>query len=447
MSGEKCFEVLEKIFLPKKFESIENIKGYTIKYGHIVENLQEYKNGEVLENAIVDEVLVSYFKAPKSYTTENMCEINTHGGNIVVRKILELCLKNGAEMAEPGEFTKRAFLNGRIDLLQAESVIDIIDAKSERELKAGMNQLEGQLSKKIHEIKQKIMDVMVNVEVDIDYPEYDVEEVTNAEIKGMLDIVISDLEKLEKSFDNGKILKDGVKTAIIGKPNAGKSSLLNCILNEERAIVTEIEGTTRDTIEEFVTVEGVPLKLIDTAGIREAKDEVEKIGIAKSKEIAKDADLIIAIFDSSRDMTDEDREILNIIKGKNAILVLNKTDLNKKIDENMPEIIDSCKYIVKISTLEQQGLEDLYKIIGNMFSMEEISVDNTAIITNLRHKNLISKALESCKQAMDALTNGMPLDIIAVFLKEILENLGEITGEIVTDDIISEIFSKFCLGK
>jgi tRNA modification GTPase len=447
MSGEKCFEVLEKIFLPKKFESIENIKGYTIKYGHIVENLQEYKNGEVLENAIVDEVLVSYFKAPKSYTTENMCEINTHGGNIVVRKILELCLKNGAEMAEPGEFTKRAFLNGRIDLLQAESVIDIIDAKSERELKAGMNQLEGQLSKKIHEIKQKIMDVMVNVEVDIDYPEYDVEEVTNAEIKGMLDIVISDLEKLEKSFDNGKILKDGVKTAIIGKPNAGKSSLLNCILNEERAIVTEIEGTTRDTIEEFVTVEGVPLKLIDTAGIREAKDEVEKIGIAKSKEIAKDADLIIAIFDSSRDLTDEDREILNIIKGKNAILVLNKTDLNKKIDENMPEIIDSCKYIVKISTLEQQGLEDLYKIIGNMFSMEEISVDNTAIITNLRHKNLISKALESCKQAMDALTNGMPLDIIAVFLKEILENLGEITGEIVTDDIISEIFSKFCLGK
>lgn len=447
MSGEKCFEVLEKIFLPKKFESIENIKGYTIKYGHIVENLQEYKNGEVLENAIVDEVLVSYFKAPKSYTTENMCEINTHGGNIVVRKILELCLKNGAEMAEPGEFTKRAFLNGRIDLLQAESVIDIIDAKSERELKAGMNQLEGQLSKKIHEIKKKIMDVMVNVEVDIDYPEYDVEEVTNAEIKGMLDIVISDLEKLEKSFDNGKILKDGVKTAIIGKPNAGKSSLLNCILNEERAIVTEIEGTTRDTIEEFVTVEGVPLKLIDTAGIREAKDEVEKIGIAKSKEIAKDADLIIAIFDSSRDLTDEDREILNIIKGKNAILVLNKTDLNKKIDENMPEIIDSCKYIVKISTLEQQGLEDLYKIIGNMFSMEEISVDNTAIITNLRHKNLISKALESCKQAMDALTNGMPLDIIAVFLKEILENLGEITGEIVTDDIISEIFSKFCLGK
>ena len=447
MSGEKCFEVLDKIFLPKKIDKIEDVKGYTIKYGHIVENLQKYKGEEIPENAIVDEVLVSYFKAPRSYTTENMCEINTHGGNIVVRKILELCLKNGAEMAEPGEFTKRAFLNGRIDLLQAESVIDIIDAKSERELKAGMSQLEGQLSKKIHEIKQKIMDVMVNVEVDIDYPEYDVEEVTNAEIKGMLDTVTYDLEKLEKSFDNGKILKDGVKTAIIGKPNAGKSSLLNCILNEERAIVTAVEGTTRDTIEEFVTIEGVPLKLIDTAGIREAKDEVEKIGIAKSKEIAKDADLIIAIFDSSKELTDDDKEILNIIKNKNAILVLNKSDLSQKIDENTLEIREACKYIVKISTLEQLGLEDLYKIIGDMFSMEEISVDNTSIITNLRHKNLISKALESCKQAMDALINGMPLDIIAVFLKEILENMGEIIGEIVTDDIISEIFSKFCLGK
>ena len=428
-------------------ENIENIKGYTMKYGHIVENLKEYDGFEVPESAIVDEVLVSYFKEPMSYTTENMCEINTHGGNIVVKKILELCLKNGAEMAEPGEFTKRAFLNGRIDLLQAESVIDIIDAKSERELKAGMNQLEGRVSKEIHDIKQKIMDVMVNVEVDIDYPEYDVEEVTNTEINEMLDVVIADLSRLEKSFDNGKILKDGVKTAIIGKPNAGKSSLLNCILNEERAIVTEIEGTTRDTIEEFVTVEGVPLKLIDTAGIREAKDEVEKIGITKSKEIAKDADLIIAIFDSSKDLTDEDKEILDIIKNKTAIVVLNKMDLLNKIDENMAEIKNVSKYIVKMSTLEQKGIDDLYKSIGNLFSMEEISLDNTIVITNIRHKNLISKALNSCREAKKSMELGMPLDIIAIFLKEILENLGEITGETVTDDIIDEIFSKFCLGK
>ena len=447
MSGKECFEILDKIFLPKKMENIENIKGYTMKYGHIVENLKEYDGFEVPESAIVDEVLVSYFKEPMSYTTENMCEINTHGGNIVVKKILELCLKNGAEMAEPGEFTKRAFLNGRIDLLQAESVIDIIDAKSERELKAGMNQLEGRVSKEIHDIKQKIIDVMVNVEVDIDYPEYDVEEVTNTEINEMLDVVIADLSRLEKSFDNGKILKDGVKTAIIGKPNAGKSSLLNCILNEERAIVTEIEGTTRDTIEEFVTVEGVPLKLIDTAGIREAKDEVEKIGITKSKEIAKDADLIIAIFDSSKDLTDEDKEILDIIKNKTAIVVLNKMDLLNKIDENMAEIKNVSKYIVKMSTLEQKGIDDLYKSIGNLFSMEEISFDNTTVITNVRHKNLISKALNSCREAKKSMELGMPLDIIAIFLKEILENLGEITGETVTDDIIDEIFSKFCLGK
>ena len=447
MSGKECFEILDKIFLPKKMENIENIKGYTMKYGHIVENLKEYDGFEVPESAIVDDVLVSYFKEPMSYTTENMCEINTHGGNIVVKKILELCLKNGAEMAEPGEFTKRAFLNGRIDLLQAESVIDIIDAKSERELKAGMNQLEGRVSKEIHDIKQKIMDVMVNVEVDIDYPEYDVEEVTNTEINEMLDVVIADLSRLEKSFDNGKILKDGVKTAIIGKPNAGKSSLLNCILNEERAIVTEIEGTTRDTIEEFVTVEGVPLKLIDTAGIREAKDEVEKIGITKSKEIAKDADLIIAIFDSSKDLTDEDKEILDIIKNKTAIVVLNKMDLLNKIDENMAEIKNVSKYIVKMSTLEQKGIDDLYKSIGNLFSMEEISLDNTTVITNVRHKNLISKALNSCREAKKSMELGMPLDIIAIFLKEILENLGEITGETVTDDIIDEIFSKFCLGK
>ena len=307
MSGTKCFEVLDKIFKPKKQEKIENIKGYTLKYGHIVENTE-----------IVDEVLVSYFKAPKSYTAENMCEINTHGGNVIVRKILDLCLKNGAELAEPGEFTKRAFLNGRIDLSQAESVIDVIDAKSEKEAKAGIKQLEGALSKKINEIKQEIMDVMINIDVSIDYPEYDVDDVTNSQILDMLDSVCIKLEKLEKSFDNGKIVKEGIKTAIIGKPNAGKSSLLNAILKEDRAIVTEYAGTTRDTIEEFATVEGIPLKLIDTAGIRNANDEVEKIGIAKSREIAKEADLIIAIFDSSCELTEEDMEILDIIKGKKS---------------------------------------------------------------------------------------------------------------------------------
>lgn len=436
MSGDKCFEVLDKIFKPKKQESVENIKGYTIKYGHIVQN-----------NEIIDEVLVSYFKAPKSYTTENMCEINTHGGNIIIRKILDLCLKNGANLAEPGEFTKRAFLNGRIDLLQAESVIDVINAKSEKEAKTGIKQLEGVLSKKIKEIKQEILDVMVNVDVSIDYPEYDVEDVTNAEISSMLDSVQVKLENLEKSFDNGKLIKEGIKTAIIGKPNAGKSSLLNAILKEDRAIVTEYEGTTRDTIEEFVNIEGVPLKLIDTAGIRDAKDEVEKIGIKKSKEIANEADLVIAIFDSSRDLTKEDIEILDITKNKKSIILLNKADLNSVLTENDSRFKEVTENVIKISALNGEGLEKLYSLISKMFSLEEINVDNDVIITNLRHKNLISRAIENVKKAKDTVEQNMPIDIIAIFVKDILEDLGNITGEIVTDDIINEIFAKFCLGK
>ena len=436
MSGDGCFDVLNKIFRPKKEEEIQNIKGYTIKYGFIVEN-----------NEIIDEVLVSYFKKPKSYTTENMCEINTHGGNIIIRKILDLCLKNGANLAEPGEFTKRAFSNGRIDLLQAESVIDVINAKSEKEVKTGMKQLEGVLSKKISDIKQEILDVMVNLDVSIDYPEYDVEDVTNNEILQMLDSIQMKLENLEKSFDNGKLIKEGIKTAIIGKPNAGKSSLLNAILKEDRAIVTEYEGTTRDTIEEFVNIDGIPLKLIDTAGIRNAKDEVEKIGIAKSKEIANEADLIIAIFDSSKELNEEDVEILDIIKGKKSIILLNKSDLDSVLSEDDRVFKNITNNVLKISALNGYGLEELNSLISKMFSLDEINFDNDVIITNLRHKNLISKAIENVKKSRNTVNENMPIDIIAIYIKEILEDLGNITGEFVTDDIINEIFSRFCLGK
>lgn len=437
MSGDECFEILEKIFKPKKAQKIEEIKGYTIKYGHIVQNEE-----------IIDEVLVSYFKKPLSYTTENMCEINSHGGNIVVKKILELCLQNGAKLAEPGEFTKRAFLNGRIDLLQAESVIDVINAKSEREAKTGIKQLEGVLSRKIGEIKQQIMEVMVNLEVTIDYPEYDVEDVTNNQVQSMLKQVGKDLEVLEKSFDNGKLLKEGIKTAIIGKPNAGKSSLLNALLKEERAIVTEYEGTTRDTIEEFVTIQGIPLKLIDTAGIRNAKDEVEKIGIAKSREIADSADLIIAIFDSSRALTVEDKEILDLIKGKKSIILLNKMDLaSNQLNENEPCLKEVSENIIRISALNQTGLEELEKAILNMFQLNEINLDNEVVITNIRHKNLIHQAIEHVKKANEAILSQVPLDMIAIFIKDILEDLGNITGDVVTEDIINEIFARFCLGK
>ena len=436
MSGKNCFDVLQKIFKPKNVQNIDDIKGYTIKYGNIVDG----------EN-IIDEVLVSYFKAPKSYTTENMCEINSHGGNIVLKKILELCLKNGAELAEPGEFTKRAFLNGRIDLLQAESVIDIINAKSDKELKTGVKQLEGFLSNEIAQIKQEILDVMVNIEVAIDYPEYDVDDVTNKQIYDMLDSVEKKLKRLESSFDNGKIIKEGIKTAIVGKPNAGKSSLLNAILKEDRAIVTEIEGTTRDTIEEFVTINGIPLKLVDTAGIRKAKDEVEKIGISKSREIAKEADLIIAIFDSSKDLTDEDMEILNLIKGKKVIILLNKIDLNSKIDENDFRLLDVSRDIIKVSALNNLGIDKLYEKITDMFNLDQINLDNEVLITNLRQKNLITKAIEHIQETKNTMSNNMPLDIVAISIKEILEDLGSITGDEVSEDIIDEIFSKFCLGK
>lgn len=436
MSGNKAFDILDKIFIPKNKEDIEKIKGYTIKYGNIV------KNGE-----IIDEVLVSYFKAPKSYTTEDMCEINSHGGNILVKKILEMCLENGADLAEPGEFTKRAFLNGRIDLTQAESVIDVINAKSDRELKAGVKQLEGFLSKEIKNIKKQILDVMVNIEVAIDYPEYDVEEVTNKQIIEMLNNVEKELKKLEKSFENGKIIKEGVKTAIIGKPNAGKSSLLNRILKEDRAIVTDIAGTTRDTIEEFVNINGIPLKLIDTAGIRNAKDEIEKIGINKSREIAQNADLIIAIFDSSKELSKEDKEILKIIEGKKCIIILNKIDLNKVISPNNEEFKKFRDSIIEISALNNIGIDQLFDKITKLFELSEINVDNDLVITNLRHKNLITQAIESIDKTKSTIQENMPLDIIAVYIKEILENLGSITGEYVTEEIIGEIFSKFCLGK
>ena len=436
MSGKNCFEILEKIFNPKKKEKIENIKGYTMKYGHIVE-----------KEKIIDEVLVSYFKEPMSYTTENMCEINSHGGNIVMKKILELCLQNGAQLAEPGEFTKRAFLNGRIDLTQAESVIDVINAKSEKEVQAGIKQLEGGLSKEISSIKQEILDVMVNIEVAIDYPEYDVEEVTNQQITDMLDSVEIKLNKLEKSFDNGKILKEGIKTAIIGKPNAGKSSLLNRILKEDRAIVTEFEGTTRDTIEEFVNINGIPLKLIETAGIRNAKDEVEKIGIHKSKEIAKNADLIIAIFDASKPLSKEDKEILEIIKGKKVIILLNKIDLQQTLHKEDKDFKEVTESVIEISALNNIGIEDVYAEITKLFEINEINIDNDLVITNIRHKNLIHQAIESIKKTKETIQEKMPIDIVAVYIKQILEDLGNITGEFVTEDIINEIFSKFCLGK
>ena len=408
------------------------------------------KYGQIISKetgTVIDEVLVSYFKEPKSYTTENMCEINSHGGMIVLQKILEECLKNGAVLAEPGEFTKRAFLNGRIDLSQAESVIDIIHAKSEKELHANMRQLEGYLSKEIRQIRKELMDIMVDIEASIDYPEYDVEEVTNAKAMQTLEHCKEKLQLLEKSFENGKVVKEGIKTVIVGRPNAGKSSLLNAILKEDRAIVTDIEGTTRDSIEETVTVKGIPLHIIDTAGIRKAKDQVEKIGIEKSKKLAKEADLLIAIFDSTKELTEEDLEILHLIQDKTAIILLNKSDLGNNVLKQNPAIIHSGKTVIEIAALQRQGIEELYNEIERLFHLNEIAPQDETMITNIRHKTLIQKAEENIQKAIETIMMQMPIDIIAIAIKNALENLGEIIGENVSENIIKEIFSKFCLGK
>ena len=436
LSGKNTFDIIKKIFKPKN--SSEEIKGYSMKYGNIVNP----KNNE-----IIDEVLVSYFIAPKSYTTENMCEINSHGGIILEKKILEICLENGAELAQPGEFTKRAFLNGRIDLSQAEGIIDLINAKSDMEAKESLGQLKGFLSSQIKEIEQKLLDIMVDIEVTIDYPEYDVDEVTNNKANESLQTILNLLEKLEKSFDRGKILKDGIKTVILGKPNAGKSSLLNALLKEDRAIVSDIAGTTRDTIEEYINLDGIALKLIDTAGIRDTENTIEKIGEEKSKKLAESADLIIAIIDNSQNLDDDDRRILEIIKDKKAVIVLNKVDIKYKNEENERDIQKLCKPIVKMSAKNETGLDNLYTEIIRLFEINDISNGNEVLITNERHKKQIKKAKENIEKAIETVKSQMPVDIVTIYITQALEDLGEITGQNVSENIINEIFSKFCLGK
>jgi len=434
LSGKDTFKISEKIFAPKNKN--KKIRGYTMKYGNIVFN-----------NEIIDEVLVSYFVSPKSYTREDMCEINTHGGMVVEKKILEACLKSGACLAEPGEFTKRAFLNGRIDLSQAEAIMDLISSKSDKEAKESINQLEGALSKKINKIEQELLDTITAIEVTIDYPEYDIEEVENRNALEESENILKDIKKLENSFEQGKILKEGIKTVILGRPNAGKSSLLNSILNEDRAIVSSIEGTTRDTIEEFYNVNGITLKLIDTAGIRETENEIEKIGVNKAKKLANEADLIIALFDISDKLNDEDFEILDLIKDKNAILVLNKIDINDKNEQMENELKKFNKAIIKISAKNNTGVDKLYSEIEKMFNLDQIELNNDVVITNERHKNKIRMAREDLEKAIDSMEKNMPVDMSSIYLKKCLEDLGEITGKNVSEDIINEIFKNFCLGK
>ncbi len=430
ISGEDALNIVKKIF---KTKDINDFQSHTVKFGHIVD----------LDGGIIDEVLVSFFEAPKTYTGEDICEINCHGGTLVTKQILELVIKNGASLAEPGEFTKRAFLNGKVDLSQAEAVMDLINSKSLKEKKASIDQLEGVLGSKIREIKADLIDILVDIEANIDYPEYDVEDVRREKIRDCLNSNVDKLDNLLKSFENGKVLKNGINTAIIGKQNVGKSSLLNVLLKEERAIVTEIAGTTRDTIEEFLTINGIPLKIIDTAGIRETSDIVEEIGVRKSKKALENAELVLFLLDATKELEKADFDILNDIKDKKHIILINKMDVGDKIKK---EDFDD-ENVIEISAKTTEGIDSLESKITEMFNMNELDVNNDVLITNVRHKELIDKARVSLSSVLKDLDCNVPIDMISIEIQNAVQYLGEITGETVSEDVIGGIFKKFCLGK
>jgi len=436
LSGDKAIEVADKVIKLKNNKKISECKSHTIKYGHVFD-----------ANQIIDEVLVSIMKAPNTFTRDDVIEINCHGGIVPTKKILELILENGARIAEPGEFTKRAFLNGRIDLSQAESIIDIIHSKTEISLKNAVSHLSGHLSTKIGELRKEILALIAYGEVCIDYPEDDLEEKTTEEINDIIKNIDNEIDKFIKSAESGKILKEGINTVIVGKPNVGKSSLLNELLKEKRAIVTDIPGTTRDIIEEYVNINGIPLKIIDTAGIRNTEDVVEKIGVEKSKEYIEKADLVFMVLDASTELSSEDIEILTLIDNKNTIVILNKVDLEIKIDKKEIEKHAGKNHIVEISVLKQEGIHKIEEIIKEMFFEGKISNSDELVITNTRHKNALVNAKKSINEVISTINNNMPIDCVVIDLKKTYEYLGEIIGESIDEDIIDKIFKEFCLGK
>ncbi len=436
LSGCHALDIAEKIFRPFYRESIKDYANRSLIYGNIVDG-----------DEVIDEVLLAYMKGPHSYTAEDVVEINCHGGFISVKKILELCFKKGARMAEAGEFTKRAFLNGRIDLSQAEAIIDIINAKTDKSHELAQEQLEGNLSKKIRGLRDKIREILAQVEVAIDYPEEDIEFITYKQLIDKTEAVKSEIVNMYKTADTGKILREGLKTAILGKPNVGKSSLMNSILGENRAIVTDIPGTTRDVIEEFVNIKGIALKIVDTAGIRQTDDLVEKIGVEKSLKHMKSSDLTLVVLDTSRELEDEDIEILENIDRKKSLVLLNKIDLELKLDlERLKDYVDSDN-IINISALKSQGIDLLHDKIEEMVFSGEISNTDEVMISNSRHKDAIYKAMNSLEDAVRALSDKMPYDFIEVDLRDAWEVLGQINGDTVNEDLLDTIFSNFCIGK
>ena len=433
ISGDKSFEILDKIFIKKNPNA--DLGFYKLNYGFI-------KDGE----KIVDEVMAVRLKAPKSYTCEDIVEINCHGGTLVSEKVLELVLRNGARHAESGEFTKRAFMNGRIDLSQAEAVMDIIQGKTEKSVSLSLDQLRGDLRDKVNEFKKALLDITAHVNVVLDYPEEGIDDPLPVELRDNLEKVYEEANRLIDSYDTGKKIKEGIKTVIVGKPNVGKSTLLNALLREERAIVTHIAGTTRDVIEEIINIKGIPLVLVDTAGIRKTDDIVENIGVEKSKQFIEKADLVLLVLDASKELENEDIEVINQIKEnkKKVIVLLNKIDLNKKINLEGYNL----ENIVEISAKDNIGIEDMQEKIYS--DIVEENVENSSeklIITNIRHKTALEKTKDAIRNIFETIDMGLPMDLISVDLKEALDSLSEITGEISSEDILDHVFGNFCVGK
>ncbi len=437
ISGEEAVLIIDRIFRsPKGKKRLSQVESHTIHYGFIYD-------GEEL----IDEVMVAVMRAPRSYTMEDTVEINCHGGILITKKILEVVLKYGAVPAEPGEFTKKAFLNGRIDLSKAEAVIDLINAKNEFAMKSSMGQLRGSVSNKINSLRDSILDSIAFIEAALDDPEHISIEGYGDELLKKVDEMIVEMEQMEERADNGKILVEGIKTVILGKPNAGKSSLLNRLAREERAIVTHIAGTTRDTLEEQIRIGGVSFKMIDTAGIRETEDVVEQIGVSKAKVLAKEADLILYVVDSSVDLDDNDKEIIELIKNKRAIILLNKLDLEQKVKKEDINKYYEGLHILEISAKEGIGVEALEQTLMELFFKEEVTFNDEVYITNIRQKNALNQALESLKMVKNSIENEMPEDFFTIDLMNAYSQLGYIVGEEIEEDLVNRIFEKFCMGK
>ena len=430
VSGDEAIEIVNKIVKNKNLDKVET---HTINYNHIVDN-----------EKIIDEVLISIMKGPKSFTTEDIVEINAHGGIATTNKILQLLLQNGCRLAQPGEFTKRAYLNGRIDLMQAEGIMDLINSKTDKMRELAISQVGGNISQMIKDIRKEIIEVLANIEVNIDYPEYeDIEVLTNEQLFPKLDNVELKIKEILKNSENSRLIKEGIDTCIIGKPNVGKSSLLNKLLNEEKAIVTDVAGTTRDIVEGTIIIEGIVFNIIDTAGIRETDDLVESIGVKKSLSLIEKSDLVLFVLNNNEKLTEEEKEILSKLKEKNYIVVVNKIDLESKL--NIEEL--NLENIVYISTLNNQGIEDLKNKIKELFHLERIETTDLTYLTNARSIALLNETLKLVSDAKRSIENNIPIDMVEIDIKEAWTKLGEIIGQNYSEELIDQLFSQFCLGK